>query len=83
MNAPISIRLDDDVRATLETEARAHSLGLATYLRRLAAADAARLKRERIRAASEAVARHIATSVEAKAFADAWGTPLADGLAGD
>ena len=73
MNAPISIRLDDDVRTTLESEAKAHGLGLATYLRKLAAADASRLKRERIRAASAA----------GKAFADAWGTPLSEGLAAE
>ena len=82
MNAPISIRLDDEVRIALEAEAKACGLGLATYLRQLAAADATRLKRERIRAASEAVGRHVSASAEAKAFADAWGTPLAEGLEG-
>ena len=83
MNAPISIRLDADVRTTLESEAKAHGLGLATYLRNLAAADAWRLKRERIRAASAAVGRHVSTSTAGKAFIDAWGTPLSEGLAAE
>jgi hypothetical protein len=33
MAAPVSVRLDDDVRETLEAEARARHIGLSTYLR--------------------------------------------------
>src|SRR5580692_904806 len=50
MGAPISVRLDDKVRSTLEVEAKAHGVGLGTFLRQLAEDAAVRLKRERIRA---------------------------------
>ncbi len=83
MNAPISIRLDEDVRAALEAEAKVQGRPLATYLRQIAAAEAARLKRQRIRAASAAVGRHVAMSDPANSFADAWGTPLSAGLASE
>jgi hypothetical protein len=75
MSAPISIRLDDDVRATLEAEARDRGIGLATYLRQLAADAAREVRRKRIRAASEAVAHHIAGSPEGREFSEFWGTP--------
>jgi predicted transcriptional regulator len=77
MSAPISIRLDADVRETLEAEARAQGVGLATYLRQLAATAA---RRSRIRAGSAAVARHVATDQSARDFMDDWGTPDAEGL---
>ena len=54
VSAPISLRLDPDVRETLETEARAQGLGLASYLRQLAAKAARDVRRARIRAESEA-----------------------------
>ena len=41
MSAPVSIRLDDEVRETLEAEARSRNIGLATLLRQIAA-EAAR-----------------------------------------
>ena len=75
MTAPISIRLDDDVRETLEAEARARHLGLSAYLRQIAAEAAARLRRDRIRAQSRAVGEYVASSAEAAAFYDGWGTP--------
>jgi hypothetical protein len=59
VNAPISIRLDTDVRETLEAEARAQGIGLATYLRQLAAKAARDVRRARIRASSANVARHV------------------------
>ena len=75
MTAPISVRLGADVRATLEAEAKAKGIGLATYLR-LLAADAARdVRRNRIRAGNEAVARHIAETPEAREFAEFWANP--------
>lgn len=75
MTAPISVRLDDDVRATLEADAKSRGIGLATYLR-LIAADAAReVRRKRIRAESKAVARHIAESQEAREFSEFWSNP--------
>ncbi len=75
MTAPISVRLDDDVRVTLEAEAKTRGIGLATFLRQLAADAARDVRRKRIRAASEAVARHIAGSPDAREFAEFWGTP--------
>ncbi len=73
MSAPLSIRLDDEVRATLSKEAEVRGIGLSSYLRQLAEAEARRLKVERIRVASEAVARHIASSAEAREFCEDWG----------
>jgi hypothetical protein len=75
MTAPVSVRLDDDVRQTLEAEARARQLGLSTYLRQIANEAAARLRRDRIRAQSRAVAEYVANSPEAAAFYDGWGPP--------
>ena len=75
MSAPISIRLDADVRETLEAEARAQGIGLASYLRLLAAKAARDVRRARIRAGSAAVARHVAAEPSARALMEEWGTP--------
>jgi hypothetical protein len=75
MASPVSVRLDDDVRETLETEARARHIGLSTYLRQIAIETAARLRRERIRAQSRAVGQYVASAADAAAFYDDWGTP--------
>jgi len=75
MGSPISVRLDDDVRETLEAEARARGTGLSTYLRQIAIETALRLRRERIRAQSRAVGEYVAASPEAAAFYQEWGTP--------
>ena len=45
---PVSVRLDDDVRAALDEEARSRGVGLSTYLRQLATETAHRLRRERM-----------------------------------
>lgn len=73
MNAPISIRLDPDVRETLETEAKTRGIGLATYLSQLASDAARKARRVRIRAESAVVARYIAENPEAQAFMEDWG----------
>jgi post-segregation antitoxin (ccd killing protein) len=78
MRAPISLRLDDDVPAELAAQARARGVGLSTLLRDIAAQAARASRRARIRAASEAVARHLQTSADAASFYDFWGTPGAD-----
>ena len=78
MSAPISIRLDADVRETLESEARAQGIGLASYLRQLAAKAARDVRRARIRASSAAVARHVATDRDARDFMEDWGGPDAE-----
>ena len=75
MAAPVSVRPDDDVRETLEAEARARHIGLSTYLRQIAIETAARLQRERIRAQSRTVGEYVAESAEAAAFYAEWGTP--------
>ena len=77
MVTPVSIRLDDDVQGTLEAAARARGIGLATYLREIAAAEARRVRRDRIREQSRAAAAHVAAMPEARAFYDDWGTPAA------
>ncbi|MSP01369.1 MAG: CopG family transcriptional regulator [Acetobacteraceae bacterium] len=79
MTAPISIRLDPDVRITLEAEAATQGIGLASYLRQLAARAARDVRRAHIRAGSAAVARHVATNERAREFMDDWGTPGAEG----
>jgi len=80
VSSPISIRLDADVREILEAEARAQGIGLASYLRQLAARAARDVRRARIRAGSEAVARHVAARHPAREFMDDWGTPGAEVL---
>ena len=77
MTSPVSIRLDPDVRETLEAEAAARGIGLATYLRQLAATAARDVRRARIRAGSAAMARHVAANPEARAFMNDRGTPEA------
>ena len=78
MVAPVSVRLDDDVRQELQSQAQAQGIGLATLLRNLAKQAARDAKRARIRADSKRVADQVAKSPEAKAFFDFWGTPDAD-----
>jgi hypothetical protein len=80
MAAPISIRLDDEVRETLQAEARARNIGLATLLRQIAKEAARQVKRKRIREQSEAVGRYVASNPEAKEFCEFWGTPRQEGL---
>lgn len=79
MAAPISVRLDDDVRETLEAEARARHIGLSAYLREIATETAMRLRRERIRAQSRAVGEYVKDTPEAAAFYQEWGTPRLTG----
>ena len=78
MTAPISVRLDDDVRRTLDAEARRRGIGLGTLLRQLAAEAAREVHRKRIHAQSEAVGRYVAANPEARDFYEFWGTPTTD-----
>jgi predicted transcriptional regulator len=80
MGAPISIRLDDEVRQELESEARARNIGLATLLRQIATEAARQARRKRIREQTKAVAEYIATHPEAQEFVEFWGTPRQEGL---
>ena len=79
MPAPISVRLDDDVKETLEAGARARRIGLSTYLRQIAIETAMRLRRERIRSQSRAVGKYVSASPEAAAFYEEWGKPRHEG----
>jgi hypothetical protein len=78
MGHPVSVRLDTDVQATLEDAAKERGVGLSTYLRELAEIEAKRVRRERIRAQSRAVGAYVASSPEARAFYEDWGTPAAE-----
>ena len=80
MGAPISVRLDDNVRQELEIQARARNIGLSTLLRDIATEAARQAKRKRIREQSEAVGRYVATHPEAREFYEFWGTPRQEGL---
>ena len=80
MNTPISIRLNDDVRETLEAEAKARGLGLATLPREIAANAARDVRRARIKAESAAVGRFVAGNPDARAFIDALGRPPVEGF---
>lgn len=79
MGHPLSIRLDDETQTTLEDAAKSRGIGLATDVRELAASEARRLRRERIRAESRAVGAFVASSPEGQSFYADWGTPTADG----
>ena len=79
MGHPVSVRLDEEVQATLEEAAKARGIGLSTYLRELALDEAKRLRHERIRAQSRRVGTYIAVSPEGRAFYADWGTPTAEG----
>jgi creatinine amidohydrolase/Fe(II)-dependent formamide hydrolase-like protein len=68
MGVPISIRLDDDVRAELESQARERGIGLATLPRDVATRAARDAQRARIRQASEAIGHRVASDPEARAF---------------
>jgi hypothetical protein len=79
MGHPVSVRLDEDIQLTLEDAARERGVGLSTYLRELAANEAKRLRRERIRAQSQAVGAYVEVCPEAQEFYSDWGTPSSEG----
>ena len=78
MGHPISVRLDDDVRSSLESAAKERGIGLSTYLRELGAAEARRVRRERIRVQSRTVAAYVQSSPAGSAFYEDWDTPADD-----
>lgn len=67
MASTVAIRLADEDRATLEAAAEAAGQGVSTYVRRIAEAEAIRLRIERIRGETERVVAAIAASPEARA----------------
>jgi hypothetical protein len=78
MGVPISVRLSDEVRRELQTQALERGIGLATLLRELATRAAREAQEARIREESAAVARYVRSSPEAQAFYGDWGTPTAN-----
>jgi len=77
--APISVRLDPEVRAVLEHEAAARGTGVSSLLRELATQAARDILRARIRAQSAAVGAHVAQDRDAEGFYRDWGTPRSGG----
>jgi predicted transcriptional regulator len=75
MSMPISVRLDDAVRAELEKTAQEEGKPLSALIRDALTDFARDMRRARIRSASAAVAEHAATDPEARAFLTDWGTP--------
>jgi uncharacterized protein (DUF1778 family) len=82
MPRPLSLRLDEDDQTTLESAAKQRGIGLSTYLRQLAADEAKRVRRERIRQQSNDVGRYVADSPDAQAFYADWGSVPPDGTHG-
>jgi len=80
VSMPVSVRLDEDVRQTLEEAARARHIGLSAYLREVAVEEARRVRRERIRLQSREVGAYVASSPAAQEFYAEWGSPSAEGL---
>jgi hypothetical protein len=83
MSGPISIRLDEDVRAELESQAREKGIGLATLLRDIAKQAAFESLRARIYAESERVGHVAASNPQAAQFYLDCGTPDAGLLTDD
>ena len=78
MGRPISVRLEERVQETLEEAARERGVGLSTLLRDLAADEAWRLRRERIRAQCRRVGERAASDPRGREFYADWGTPSAE-----
>lgn len=78
MLAPISVRLDQTTRKILEEEAIFRGVSLGRLLRELADSHARDIKRRRIREASAAVGRHVASNPDAAAFYEDWGASRAE-----
>ena len=75
MSMPMSVRLDDAVRAELERGAKEAGKPLSALVRDALTDLAREMRLARMRKASEAVATHVAADPEARAFFDDWGTP--------
>ncbi|MGH9055139.1 MAG: DUF1778 domain-containing protein [Acidimicrobiales bacterium] len=78
MSPTLTIRLDTEDRIALEAAARKKGKGLSSYVRELAETEAARLRRESIRAEGDRVVAYLRANPEAAEELDEIGTPLAD-----
>jgi hypothetical protein len=77
MGKPISIRLKDAERAELEAQAHERGIGVSTLAHDMLREMLLRARYARIREASAKIGERVATSAEARAFYDDWGTPSA------
>lgn len=78
MAETLTIRLDADDRAALETAARGQGKGLSAFVREIAEAEARRVRREAIREDGDRVVAHLAEHPAARSELDELGTPLTD-----
>jgi hypothetical protein len=75
---PISVRLDEAVRAELQQAAQEKGQPLASLVREALTGLVQEIRRARIRNASAAVATHAVGDPKAQVFLADWGTPTAD-----
>ncbi|HLG73154.1 MAG TPA: DUF1778 domain-containing protein [Chloroflexota bacterium] len=75
MGQTLTIRLKDSEREILERAAREHGSGLSTYVRKLASAEATRLRNEEIRAQGQKVVDYLKTNPAARQELEEYGTP--------
>jgi predicted transcriptional regulator len=78
MSMPISVRLDDAVRAELEQAAQKKGQPLSSLVRDALTDLGQQMRRARIGKASDAVAARAAADPKAQAFLADWGTPTVD-----
>ena len=78
MTDTLTIRLEQAHRDVLEFAARARGLGLSGYVSSLAEAEAARLRREMIRADGDRVVCYLLENPRAKAELDVYSVPQAE-----
>ena len=78
MAATLTIRLEEADRQVLEAAAREQGAGLSSFVRTLAEAEAARLRRLAIRAEGERVVSYLLTEPSAQRELDDLGTPLSE-----
>lgn len=72
MEHHIRLSLDDAVWSLLDSAARERGISLSAYLHEIAVSEAKRIRRERIRAQSNALAACIAECPEARDFYEDW-----------
>lgn len=78
MAQTLTIRLGDEDRAALAAAARERGEGLSSYVRDVAEQEAARLRREAVRAEGQRVVTHLAQDARARRELDELGTPQVD-----
>lgn len=70
MKGPVSVRLSDKERATIEAAARARGLGISAFIREMVEGEARRLRREAIRDEGRRLVDHLTADEEAAAYYD-------------